>query len=88
MQFRPLSVAEGVNLIKPFSMDEVKEDVWDYDSFKSSGPDGTNFGFIKKFRHDMKDDIMRFVSEFHRNGKLSNGITTTFIALIPKVDSP
>jgi len=36
----------------------------------------------------MKDDIMRFISEFHRNGKLSKGINSTFIALIPKVDIP
>ncbi|GAU46852.1 hypothetical protein TSUD_241610 [Trifolium subterraneum] len=31
---------------------------------------------------------MRFISEFHRNGKLTKGINSTFIALIPKVDSP
>jgi len=31
---------------------------------------------------------MHFISDFHRNGKLARGINTTFIALIPKVDSP
>jgi len=31
---------------------------------------------------------MRFIFEFHRNGKLSKSINSTFIALIPKVDSP
>jgi hypothetical protein len=30
---------------------------------------------------------MRFITEFHRNEKLTKGINTTFIALIPKVDS-
>jgi len=77
-----------VGLIKPFSLDEVKAAVWDCDSFKSPGPDRINFGFIKDFWHEMKDKIMRFVSEFHRNDKLSKGINTTFIALISKVDSP
>ena len=47
-----------------------------------------NFGFIKEFWNELKDDVMRFISEFHRNGKLSKGINNTFIALIPKIDSP
>jgi len=47
-----------------------------------------NFGFIKDFWEDLKGDIMRFISEFHRNGKLTRGINSTFVALIPKVDSP
>jgi len=36
----------------------------------------------------LKDDLMRFLHEFHRNGRLTKGINSTFIALIPKVDSP
>jgi len=88
LNFRSLSVSEGVGLIKPFSMQEVTEAVWDCDSNKSPGPDGINFGFIKEFWPDIKDEVMRFVSEFHRNGKLSKGINATFIALIPKVDCP
>lgn len=31
---------------------------------------------------------MRFLVEFHRNGKLTKGIYSTFIALIPKIKSP
>jgi hypothetical protein len=31
---------------------------------------------------------MRFIFEFHQNGKLTKGINTTFISLIPKVDNP
>jgi len=86
--FKQLSVAEGRNLILPFSETEVKNAVWDCDSFKSPGPDGVNLGFIKDFWADIKGDVMQFISEFHRNGKLSRGINSTFIALIPKVDSP
>lgn len=82
-----LTCKEEGALIKPFSVDEVKAVVWDYDSFKSPSPDYINFGFIKDFWVELKDDIMRFIREFHRNGKLSKGINSTFIALIPKVDS-
>ncbi|GAU25959.1 hypothetical protein TSUD_373600 [Trifolium subterraneum] len=67
---------------------EVKAAVWDCDSYKSPGPDGINFGFIKDFWADLQGDVMRFISEFHRNGKLTKGLNSTFIALIPKVDNP
>lgn len=67
---------------------EIKEAIWDCDSFKSPGPDDINFGFIKQFWLELKDDFMRFVVEFHRNGKLTKGVNATFISLIPKVDSP
>jgi len=32
--------------------------------------------------------VLTIIFEFHRNGKLSKGINSTFIALIPKVGSP
>lgn len=31
---------------------------------------------------------MRFITEFHRNWKLTKGVNSTFIPLIPKVDNP
>ncbi|XP_024635971.1 uncharacterized protein [Medicago truncatula] len=74
-------------LTKPFSMDEVKAAMWDCDSFKSPGPDGINFGFIKNFWHEMKDDILRFTSEFHRNGKLSKVLANRLRQIIGSVVS-
>ena len=69
--FRSLFFREGATLIKPFSLDEVKSAVWDSESFKCPGPDGINFGFIKDFWDIMRDDVMRFLVEFHRNGRLA-----------------
>jgi hypothetical protein len=86
--FSPLSAAEGGNLIKPFSVEEVHAVVWDCASYKSLGPNGIDFGFLKELWSELKGDIMCFITEFHRNGKLTKGINTTFIALIPKVDNP
>jgi hypothetical protein len=88
LNFRKLSYAQAGSLVRPFSLEEVKQAVWDCDSFKSPGPDGINVGFIKDFWLELKDDFMRFLVEFHRNGKLTKGVNSTFIALIPKVDSP
>ncbi|GAU38645.1 hypothetical protein TSUD_276840 [Trifolium subterraneum] len=73
------------SLIKPFSSEEVKAAVWDCDSYKSPGADGVNFGFIKDSWNEMQGDVMRLITEFHRNGRLTKGVNATFIALIPKV---
>jgi hypothetical protein len=88
LHFRQLSQTESGSLIKPFSEAEVKAAVWDCDSYKSPGPDDINFDFYKEFWEDLRGDVMRFISEFHRNGKLTKGINSIFIALIPKIDSP
>jgi len=88
MQFRSLSCRQGAGLIKPFSLEEVKAAVWDCENFKCPGPDGITFGFIKDFWDLLKGDVMRFLVEFHRNGKLTKGINSTFIALILKVQIP
>jgi hypothetical protein len=86
--FKRLNLTECGSLTRPFLEEEVKAAVWDCDSFKIPGPDGVNFGFFKEFWVELKEDVLRFVSEFHRNGKLTKGLNSTFIALIPKVDSP
>jgi len=88
MNFRKLSYSQAGSLVRPFTLEEVKQAVWDCESFKSPGPDEINFSLIKDFWHELKDDFMRFLTEFHRNGKLTKGVNSTFIALIPKMDNP
>ena len=58
LHFRTLSFTEGGGLIKPFSVEEVKAAICDCDSFKSPSPNGINFGFIKVFFLDLKEDII------------------------------
>jgi len=36
----------------------------------------------------LKEDLYHCFNEFHRNGKLTKGLNNTFIASIPKVESP
>jgi len=88
LEFRKLSVAESGVLTQPFTLEEVKTTIWECDSNKSPGPDGITYGFIKHFWVDVKDDFMRFMLEFHQNGRMPKGVNSTFIALISKVDSP
>jgi len=70
LPFQRLTYGEVGNLTKPFSLDEVHQAVRECDSYKSPGPDGICFGFIKEFWDLLQDDFLRFMVEFHRNGKL------------------
>ncbi|GAU41975.1 hypothetical protein TSUD_306810 [Trifolium subterraneum] len=88
LQFSSISEADAYSLERPFREQEVKQAIWECDSFKSPGPDGINFGFIKEFWADVKGDFMRFLLEFYSNGRLVKGTNCTFIVLIPKVTNP
>jgi len=86
--FRKLSYAVGGSLIKHVSLKEVKAVVWNCGSFKNPGPDGVNFGFVKEFLQELKDDVLRFLTEFHRNGRLTRGLNNSFIMKLESVVLP
>ena len=88
LRFLQLSLVEVGSLIRPFMLEEVKQAIWDCDSYKSLGLDGVSFGFLKQFWSVLKGDYLHFVTKFHHNGRLTKGINATFITLIPKVVSP
>ncbi|GAU25950.1 hypothetical protein TSUD_16880 [Trifolium subterraneum] len=88
LMFKSLTTEDNVGLIQPFLLEEIKEEVWDCDSFKCPGPDGINIGFLKEFWDLLKLDFLNFFSEFYHHGVLTKGLNSTFIALIPKVDCP
>jgi len=73
MEFCNIDQSDCVNLVRPFTIDEVKTAVWDSDRYKSPRPDGVNFGFIKDFWLEICGDVMRFIGDFHRNGRLTKG---------------
>ncbi|GAU41304.1 hypothetical protein TSUD_325180 [Trifolium subterraneum] len=73
LQFKRLNQLESGSLIKPFSEAEVRAAVWDSDSYKTPGPYGVNFGFFKDFWDALRSNVIRFISEFRRNGKLTKG---------------
>jgi len=66
----------------------VKQGVWDCDNYKSPGPNGINFGFIKDFWGILKMILCVSFLNVIGMGSYQKGINSTFIALIPKVASP
>lgn len=81
---RNVSEDENQLLLSPFSEEEVLKAVNSCDSAKSRGPDGFNFSFFKKFWDVIKAELMRFLGEFYCNGRIVNGLNTSFVVLIPK----
>jgi hypothetical protein len=86
--FPRLSEEENVNLIAPFSLEEIKEVVRSSDGNKSPGPDGFNFAFVKKFWDLLKGDLRTLFDQFHGNSCLPKSFLSYFVTLIPKVCSP
>lgn len=83
-----MSESDAGRLELEFSMEELKEAVWACGGDKSPGPDGINFKFIKSFWELLKEDFKSVVDEFFVRGVWPRGTNASFIALIPKVDSP
>lgn len=79
-----LSVADGDLLIRPFSVEEIRQAVWDCEGDKSPGPDGFSMIFYRNHWDIIKDDLIRVFTEFHINGRLARGCNSSYIALIPK----
>lgn len=86
--FNQLSQADNNALTASFELDEIKEEVWDCGGDKSPGPDGYNFKFIKEFWHLFQHDIKKVMDDFYANGAWPRGSNASFMALIPKVDTP
>ncbi|GKV32613.1 hypothetical protein SLEP1_g41207 [Rubroshorea leprosula] len=88
IQFRRISDAQREWLERPFTIEEIEEGLKDCDGSKAPGPDGFNFNFIKFAWSTVKDDFVSFLMDFHRNGRLVNGLNSSFLALIPKKLNP
>lgn len=88
IHFKQVSMEENEMLTTPFSIDEVKEVVWECDGNKRPGPDGFNFNFIRSCWEIISPKIMKFFEEFQRLAKLPKAVSASFLALIPKTKSP
>ena len=47
--WNPIEASQASTLIKPFTMEEIKDYVLSFDSNKALGPDGSTIDFSKKF---------------------------------------
>jgi hypothetical protein len=88
VNFSTLSEEDNLELVAPFSMEEIEDVVRSSDGNKSPGPDGFNFSFLKNFWSLLKNEIRIMFDQFHGNSNFPRSFLSYFITLIPKIYSP
>lgn len=81
---KSLSLEMNNWLERPLSDEEIKLAVFTLASEKAPGPDGFSMAFFQGYWDIVQKDIVKLLKEFHSYGKISRGLNSTFITLIPK----
>eukprot|EP00253_Pinus_taeda_P032143 PITA_32143 len=72
----------------PVTIEELKQTLKWFQKDKSHGPDGWPIEFYLTFFEIISNDLLSVVEECRLTERMYEAINTTFIALIPKSDSP
>src|ERR1044072_8001 len=68
VSFKRIKEGDRRALVDHFTLEEIREAVWDCEGSKSPGPDVFNFNFIKNNGEILKDDVRRMMMDFHSRG--------------------
>jgi hypothetical protein len=79
---------EKISLTKPITKNEVFATLNSMKPYKAPGPDGFHCIFFKQYWHIVGDDIFHMVHSAFNTGYFDPEISSTLMALIPKIDSP
>ncbi|XP_039125466.1 uncharacterized protein LOC120261592 [Dioscorea cayenensis subsp. rotundata] len=83
-----LSDMDCAFLTREVTREEVRLSVFELPLGKSPGPDGFNAEFYRFFWADIEDSLFEAVNHFFTNSTMPNSWGKSYIALIPKKDSP
>lgn len=81
-----LTLDMQLELIRPFTKEDVKQAMFSISSTKSPGPDGS--GYFKAAWRVIGDEVTAAILEFFNHGKLLKQVNSTLLSLIPKVENP
>ncbi|XP_078156636.1 uncharacterized protein LOC144552546 [Carex rostrata] len=68
----------------PFSLDEIKQALFDSEPHGAPGPDGFSFSFYQCFWELVKDDLRTLCQQFYQNSLILDLLNKSIICLIPK----
>ena len=65
-----MSEEENVELIKPFTEEEIIDVIWSMEPNKDPGPDGFSFHFYRVFWTVIRKDILMMIKAFQLKSKV------------------
>jgi hypothetical protein len=77
-----------VDLYNPVTLIELRDILQKFKTERSPGPDGWTSEFFLFFFDLVGPDLLRMVEDTRIRGKISGDLNSTFLVLIPKIDSP
>src|SRR4051794_38058650 len=80
-----ISNLESEMLFAEFTMEEIKEVVFQMEKYKSPGPDGLPADFYQHFWEVVKWDLKAWLDDFHKGALDLARLNFGIITLIPKV---
>ena len=83
-----ISVEENNDLMIPITIEENQSILSVSKNDKSPGPDGLPVEVYRALFDVLGSDLLRFIEDSRISGKIPAIFNSTFIALIPKTDSP
>ena len=73
---------DNVDLVKPFSEQEVVDVIWSMDQDKALGMDGFSIHFYRSCWYIIKSNLLQMISTFLKKSKVGGNTNSTFLALI------
>jgi hypothetical protein len=80
-----LTEDEAEELIRPFTIKELKDAQKDMDVNSAPGPDGLPVGFYKEFWNELKSTVLEMFLDLYRGELNLSRLNYGMISLIPKV---
>jgi hypothetical protein len=83
-----ISPEDNAELCKIPSAEEIKNVIFNMQSFKALGPDGLPPLFYKQSWHIVGHSVIKAIKDFFIEGKMHAELNNTLIVLIPKIPNP
>ena len=83
----PTTAVSGMDLSRPFSLEEISSALYSMDMNASPGPDGFGPSFYKKFWSGLRDRVLHLFEQFYDGSLDLDCLNRAHLVLIPKKEN-